>query len=192
MTIAKPRISKPSAIAGAPLRLAGIVVLACLAWGPFGFPASAETPSARPDALLPLTEVTIIGSVGSVGSGSSGGRHSFNAEFAGNARDREKGLMFRPSLPPDGAMLFDFEVTEPVAMWMKNTLIPLDMLFVAGDGKIVNIARDTIPFSLRTIRSDGPVRAVLEVNAGTARRLGIRPGDRLEHGIFIGAGGDAK
>ncbi len=76
-------------------------------------------------------------------------------------------------------MLFDFQRAVPVAMWMKNTFIPLDMLFIAADGRIVNIARRTVPQSLETIPSAAPVRWVLELNAGAAARLGIRAGDRV-------------
>jgi len=177
------RVPIPSASTGFAAWGARLAFAVSLAAALFWLPAQADTPPRDAGTILPLTEVTVIG---------SGIRHRFTAEFAANALDREKGLMFRPSLPRDGAMLFDFEVSRPVAMWMKNTLISLDMLFVAADGRIVNIAIDTEPFSLQAIRSDGPVRAVLEVNAGTARRLGIRPGDRLEHGIFSQAGEAAQ
>jgi len=81
-------------------------------------------------------------------------------------------------------MLFDFKRVQPVAMWMKNTLIPLDMLFIDGAGRVVNVAENTVPLSLATIPSAAPVRAVLEINAGSARRLGIRPGDQVLHAIF--------
>ena len=81
-------------------------------------------------------------------------------------------------------MLFDYGRTQPVAMWMKNTLVPLDILFIAADGRVVNIAADAVPESLTSIPSAGPVRAVLEINAGTAARLGIKPGDRVIHPIF--------
>ena len=87
--------------------------------------------------------------------------------------------MNRRSLPAEGGMLFDFGVERPVAMWMKNTLIPLDMLFIAADGRIVDVAERTVPMSLEVIPSPVPVSAVLEVNGGTAERLRIKPGDRL-------------
>jgi uncharacterized membrane protein (UPF0127 family) len=84
-------------------------------------------------------------------------------------------------------MLFDYQESRPVAMWMKNTHIPLDMLFIDAAGRVARVARDTEPFSLTPIPSGQPVRAVLELNAGTARRLGIRPGDRVRHPIFDAA-----
>lgn len=114
----------------------------------------------------------------------TGGRHAFVVEMAETPAQRELGLMNRPSLAPDRGMLFDFGEVRPVGMWMKNTLIPLDMLFIAADGRIVNIAERTKPQSLETLRSAGPVLAVLEVAGGTAQRLGIRPGDQVFHPIF--------
>ena len=92
--------------------------------------------------------------------------------------------MFRRELAPDAGMLFDFKEVEPVAMWMKDTYLPLDMLFIARDGRIVHIAERTVPFSLATISSGEPVLAVLELNSGTASRLKIKPGDRVIHPIF--------
>jgi uncharacterized protein len=87
-------------------------------------------------------------------------------------------------MPADQGMLFDFGHIEPVSMWMQNTYLPLDMLFIRPDGTIARIAANTEPLSTRTIPSGEPVLAVLELNAGTAARLGIRPGDRIEHPLF--------
>jgi len=89
--------------------------------------------------------------------------------------------MHRRHLAPDHGMLFDFGETAPVAMWMRNTYIPLDMLFIRTDGEIANIAHDTVPHSEAVLASNGPVRAVLEVPAGTTRLLGIKAGDRVLH-----------
>lgn len=105
-------------------------------------------------------------------------------EIADTPELRERGLMYRNFLGDNRAMLFDFEVERPVSMWMKNTFIPLDMLFIAGNGTIRNIARWATPQSLEAIDSDGAVRAVLEVNGGTADRLGIHAGDRVIHRVF--------
>ena len=116
-----------------------------------------------------------------------GKRHDFRVELALNQRQRAQGLMYRPKLAPGAGMLFDYGWETPVAMWMKNTIVPLDMLFIGADGVIVNIAERTVPRSLAPIPSDGAVRAVLEVNAGTTARLGIKPGDRILHRIFQGA-----
>ena len=93
--------------------------------------------------------------------------------------------MFRRQLPEGRGMLFDFE-QEPVSFWMQNTYISLDMIFITGDGRILRIAESTEPLSERLIPSGGPVRAVLEVIAGTARKLGIAPGDRVTGSIFGG------
>lgn len=117
-----------------------------------------------------------------------GKRHRFKVEVASSAEERAQGLMFRRTLAPDAGMLFDFGRTEPVAMWMKNTLIPLDMLFIASDGAVVNIAQRTVPGSLTPIPSAKPVRFVLELAGGTASRLGIKPGDKVLHSLFGSSG----
>lgn len=112
------------------------------------------------------------------------GTQRFMVEFADTPERRAVGLMHRASMPADHGMLFDFKTDAPVAMWMRNTRIPLDMLFIARDGRIVNIAERTVPFSETTVPSKGPVRAVLELNGGTSARLGIKPGDRVTHSMF--------
>jgi len=111
-------------------------------------------------------------------------RHAFTVEVAATDETRQVGLMFRKSLAADAGMLFDYQTPQPVAMWMKNTLIPLDMLFIGADSRISRIAERTVPHSLATIDSGGPVRAVLELNAGTAARLGIKVGDLVRHAAF--------
>ena len=111
-------------------------------------------------------------------------RHEFQVEIADTPESRARGLMFRRSMPVDHGMLFDFERVQPVSMWMRNTYISLDMLFIAPDGRIVRIARDTEPLSERTIPSGEPVLSVLELNASTTRRLGIEAGDFVEHRLF--------
>jgi uncharacterized protein len=117
---------------------------------------------------------------------SKSGVHAFAVELATNDAERSRGLMFRKELPEGRGMLFDFERDQPVAFWMHNTLISLDMIFIRGDGSILRIVENTEPLSDRLIPSGGPVRAVLEVIAGTARKLGIAPGDRVESPIFAG------
>jgi hypothetical protein len=113
-----------------------------------------------------------------------GQRHVFEVEVARDDRDRAQGLMFRRSMPANRGMLFDFAKVEPVSMWMQNTYISLDMLFIRPNGTIARIATNAEPLSTRTIPSGEPVLAVLELNAGTAVRLGIKPGDRVEHPLF--------
>ena len=126
---------------------------------------------------FPTSQVTIV---------SAGGPHKFTVELAATPAQLEQGLMFRRSLAPDSGMLFDFQVPSMATMWMKNTLIPLDMLFVDAQGRIVNIHQRAVPGSLETIAAAAPVRAVIELNGGTATRLGIRPGDRVVFPIFGG------
>jgi uncharacterized protein len=115
---------------------------------------------------------------------SAGGAHRFAVELAETPEQMEQGLMFRRSLAPDAGMLFDFKQPTMATMWMRNTLIPLDMLFVDQHGLIVNIAQRAVPESEQTIAAAAPVRAVVELNGGTAERLGIKPGDRVLHLIF--------
>jgi uncharacterized membrane protein (UPF0127 family) len=114
------------------------------------------------------------------------GVHEFLVEIVENDAERAKGLMFRKELPEGRGMLFDFHREQEVSFWMENTYIPLDMIFIRGDGRILRIAENTEPLSTRIIPSGGPVRAVLEVIGGTARKLGIAPGDRVGHPIFNG------
>ena len=114
------------------------------------------------------------------------GVHVFAVELASTAEEQAKGLMFRRELPEGQGMLFDFHREQPTSFWMKNTYIPLDMIFIRGDGRILRIAENTVPLSEALVSSGGPVRAVLELNAGTARKLGITPGDRVAHRIFSG------
>ena len=109
------------------------------------------------------------------------GRHEFNVELALTPEQRGQGLMYRREMASDAGMLFDFGPRYGRAsMWMKNTFIPLDMLFIKSDGEIESIAERTTPHSLEAVSSRGSVRYVLELNGGTAARLNIRPGDRME------------
>lgn len=110
-----------------------------------------------------------------------GARHAFSVEIAETPEQRARGLMYRERLAADHGMLFDFGSDQPVSFWMKNTPLSLDMIFVRGDGQVAEIAAGTTPFSLAPVDSDEPVRFVLEVVAGTSARLGLKPGDRLEH-----------
>ena len=110
--------------------------------------------------------------------------HDFQVEIAATAGQRARGLMFRKSLPPQHGMLFVYQPPRPVSMWMKNTYIPLDILFFSADGKVIKISRNATPHSLRHIRSGGITRAVLELNAGQADELGLSIGDQAYHGAF--------
>jgi uncharacterized membrane protein (UPF0127 family) len=113
-----------------------------------------------------------------------GQRHEFNVEMALTGQQQTTGLMFRPTVPADGGMLFDWGADRDTQMWMKNTITSLDMLFINSDGTIRAIAEHTVPQSLATIASNGPIRAALELAAGTAERLDIRVGDKVLQRIF--------
>jgi uncharacterized protein len=115
---------------------------------------------------------------------SKSGVHVFTVELAVSDEERQKGLMFRRSLPESQGMLFDFKADQDISMWMRNTYVSLDMIFIRGDGRILRIAESTQTESDRIIPSGGPVRAVLEVVAGTAKKFGIAPGDRVASPIF--------
>jgi uncharacterized protein len=117
------------------------------------------------------------------------GVHAFSVELATNTAEREVGLMFRKELPEGHGMLFDFQTEQQVQFWMHNTYIPLDMIFIAADGHIVHVAENAKPMSDDLIPSVHPVRAVLEVIAGTARKFSIAPGDRVTGSIFGKSGG---
>jgi len=108
----------------------------------------------------------------------------FEVDLALTDAERTRGLMFRDKLGPYEGMLFDFYQEAPVSFWMKNTLIPLDMVFIAGDGTVRHIHANAKPLSTDAIPSEYPVRAVLEINGGSARLLGIKPGDKVKHPIF--------
>ena len=114
------------------------------------------------------------------------GVHTFAVEMAVTPEEQARGLMFRRELPEGQGMLFDFQREQPATFWMKNTYVSLDIIFIRADGSILRIAENTIPLSEALVPSGGPVRAVLEVVAGTARKLGIAPGDRVAHPIFSG------
>lgn len=113
-----------------------------------------------------------------------GTRHRFQIELALTMQEQAQGLMFRETLGESEGMLFINATERAMLMWMKNTLVPLDMIFVAADGRIVSIARDAVPLSEATISSGGVVKGVLEVPGGTAERLNIAPGDRVLHPLL--------
>lgn len=109
----------------------------------------------------------------------SQGVHHFKVEVADTPQTQERGLMYRRSLAPDRGMLFDFKTVQPVTFWMKNTYIPLDMVFIGADGRIVSIARNAVPMSESMISSAGPVLEVLELPGGRAAQIDALPGDRV-------------
>jgi uncharacterized membrane protein (UPF0127 family) len=112
------------------------------------------------------------------------GSHEFSVEVMRSGPQRERGLMFRRYLPQDRGMLFDFGVERPIMMWMKNTYLPLDMIFIGRTGKVVGVAKDAEPLSEKIIPSGAPAYGVLEVNAGTAAQIGLKIGDSVRHPMF--------
>lgn len=108
------------------------------------------------------------------------GDHVFTVEWAINTLERTCGLMYREEMDPDHGMVFDFQTERTVSFWMRNTLISLDMVFIRDGGEVLNIAEGTTPLSLEGVPSDGPVRYVFEVVAGTADRIGLEPGDMVD------------
>ncbi len=149
--------------------LAGLAIAPALAPTAYAQGPQAAQPVGPLDALEIATKTGVV---------------VLEVEVARTDKQRETGLMFRKEMPERQGMLFDFKQDQPVYMWMKNTYIPLDMLFIRADGTIARIEAMTTPFSERTISSGEPVRAVLELNGGAARRLGIAPGDRVSNTLF--------
>lgn len=109
------------------------------------------------------------------------GEHNYSVEVATSDGEREQGLMFRRALPETSGMLFLFDPPQQTAMWMRNTIIPLDMIFISAGGRVHRIEADTEPFSTDKIRSGGAVAAVLELNAGQAAKIGLKRGDRVTY-----------
>ena len=134
--------------------------------------ARAEVAADAQQALQPLKITTQTG------------EHAFSVEVANTEPQRERGLMYRRYMPADRGMLFDFKTDQPVMMWMKNTYIPLDMVFIGRDGHVTALAANTEPLSERIISSNGPAFAVLELNAGVIASIGLAVGDRINNPLF--------
>jgi len=129
--------------------------------------------AAKPSAKLDTVEIL-----------TSRGRARFTVELAVTKAEQERGLMFRKSLAPDRGMLFPYNPPQRAAFWMKNTLIPLDIIYIAPDGRVLSIARNAVPHDETPIPSGGVIRGVLEIPGGRAAQLGILPGDRVLNKIF--------
>ena len=144
--------------------------MAASIWLAFGASAVAQ------DKPLPVTTLVID---------TDHGPHTFRVEIAADHASQEKGLMFRKEMAPDAGMLFEFPRPEMQAFWMKNTILPLDIIFIRANGTISSIAPNAVPYSTTTILSIEPVRAVLELNGGRAAQLDIEP-DAVVHHAFFG------
>jgi uncharacterized membrane protein (UPF0127 family) len=130
-------------------------------------------------ALLLSWEAGLAAGSGSLVLKTATGDHNFTIEVATTDQERALGLMFRRSLPENAGMLFLYDRPQPAAMWMKNTLIPLDIVFIAADGTVHRIESNTEPFSTALVSSEGPVVGVLELNAGEAGKIGLKRGDKV-------------
>jgi len=157
------------------VRILAAVLVAASAVSGIAGTGSARAQDARQSAPAQLESLRIV---------TASGEHAFMVEVARTDEQRARGLMFRQSMPADRGMLFDFKAEQPVMMWMRNTYISLDMIFISRDGVVINIAENTEPLSERTIPSARPAFAVLELNAGVSRKIGLKPGDRINHPLF--------
>jgi len=143
----------------------------------FGLPLLLAAPAVRAQDEITFQRSSLV-------VASSGREIKFTIELALTEPERNRGLMFRKHLGPYEGMLFDFHREMEVSFWMKNTVIPLDMVFIAADGTIRRVHANAVPLSTETIPSEFPVRGVLEINGGSAALLGIKPGDTVRHPIF--------
>jgi uncharacterized membrane protein (UPF0127 family) len=157
-------------------RFAVFLLFASLLAGIAPLPLSRPAQAQALDAGRPATEnLTLV---------VSGAPHALEVEVARDEAMRERGLMYRRHLPENRGMLFDFGREQSVLMWMKNTYIPLDMIFISRNGRVTHIEANTEPLSEAIISSQGPAFAVLEVNAGVAAKIGLKPGDQVQHSLF--------
>lgn len=150
------------------LRSVALAFAAALAW----LVAASVAAPVRADALENLTIATATGD------------HAFSIEVAATPDARERGLMYRRFMPMDRGMLFEFDREAPVAFWMKNTYIPLDMVFIGRNGRVTRIVDRAEPLSETAIPSGGPCAAVLELNGGVAAAIGLKTGDLVRHPFF--------
>jgi uncharacterized protein len=157
--------------AGNALLAAMLAVAACSAKSTDGAAKAMETAAVHPESGLPIVPLTVTG---------NDRRHAFRVEVARTSAEQARGLMFRRQMGADEGMIFPMEPARPASFWMKNTVIPLDIIYIGVDRRILNIAANTVPYSEEPVPSAGKVSAVLELNGGRAAALGIVPGDRVE------------
>ena len=138
-------------------------------------PAAEATPAAQVQAVHPVSGLQVI----PLKVESARGTHTFQVEVARSAQEQARGLMFRTELGPDEGMIFPREPADYASFWMKNTPLPLDIIFIGVDGRINNIAANTVPYSLESVASEGLASGVLEITGGRAAELGISAGDKV-------------
>ncbi len=162
----------PRLLSGAAIAAAGLLALAAGC-----SPAVSDAPgqAARAQATHRESGLAVI----PVTVASANGAHRFQAELARTRYDQAKGLMFRTAMEADEAMLFPLDPPRPASFWMKNTVIPLDIVFIGRDRRVLNVAANAVPYSEEPVESEGEAAAVLELNAGRAAQLGIAAGDKV-------------
>jgi hypothetical protein len=160
------------AATGAALFLLAALAVGGIVWMPWRVPA--ETSKAG-DGAAHEERLDLV---------TASGVHPLEVEIASTPEKQALGLMYRTSLPDTKGMLFPHEGARELQMWMRNTYIPLDMVFILPDGTVHRIEARTEPFSERIISSEGPVAAVLEIAGGAAERMGLKPGDKVRHPLF--------
>jgi uncharacterized membrane protein (UPF0127 family) len=148
-----------------------LAVAACSTKPTDGAAKTLEAPAVHPESGLPVIPLTVT---------RDSRRHAFRVEVARTSMEQAKGLMFRRQMGDDEGMIFPMEPARPASFWMKNTVIPLDIIYIGVDRRILNIAANTVPYSEEPVLSAGKVSAVLELNGGRAAALGIAPGDKVE------------
>ena len=152
-----------------------VALSACSSSASEGASAQAASPAAEtarhPESGLRIIPLTVT---------DDGKRHEFRVELAQSRYEQAKGLMFRTAMGADEGMLFPMDPPRQASFWMKNTVIPLDIIFIGGDRRILNIAANAVPYSEKNLDSDGLAAAVLELNGGRAAELGIAPGDKVD------------
>jgi uncharacterized membrane protein (UPF0127 family) len=159
-------VLRAAAIAGA------MALAACSTQGSAGDAAATVEPAVHPVsglAIIPLTVTT-----------ASGQRHAFRVEVAATGQEQQRGLMFRTQMGADEGMIFPLAQVRMASFWMHNTVIPLDIIFIGPDRKVINIAANAVPYSDESLPSTAPAMAVLEINGGRSAALGIGPGDTVE------------
>ena len=159
-------------------RALALVALALISSALIAAPAQARQAKPKPAAVASSTKLDTVEIL------TSRGRVKFTVELAVTRAEQERGLMFRKALAPDRGMLFPYNPPQRAAFWMKNTLIPLDIIYIAPDGRVLSIARNAVPHDETPLPSGGIIRGVLEIPGGRAAQLGILPGDRVLNKIF--------
>jgi uncharacterized membrane protein (UPF0127 family) len=139
-------------------------------------PAAQATPAAQASTTHPVSGLAVVPLTVTTPKG----KHALRVEVASSEAEQARGLMFRTEMGPDEGMIFPREPADIASFWMKNTPLPLDIIFIGTDGRVINVAANTVPYSLEPVGARGLTAAVLELNAGRAAELGIGPGTKVD------------